>query len=721
LILDRDAPDAANMAVNVNAGVLEVRAGSSSTAASSLGASPIVTVNSGGVFQIDAQLNYAGGTGFSGNMLFGTTGNTLTLKNGSSLRSGNSGADAIFGVSLYGNMKIDNGASVTLSVPSLGAFALAQSVLNTTPAPAGANSLITVTGTGVVTLNGNSGTSFAYTGGWNINHGIVGNLTGQTYIYDYDAMGVNDAGYAAPVTLTSGFLSDVRSNVDHPVPNPITFTGGVLNAIANIAHRTDAYFSGAMNIQSLGGSTVDMSSTNVANLAGPVCNITMSGPVSGAGLLFITAPTTNPVSPGVLTFANTSALTPNTLSGNLVVQWNAALAATTGTGNSNPLGSATVTLAGGELRLNHAGTGSNGTIAAFAAGASNGNVVLRGYMNGDLSNVTNHDGTLTLGNALSGNTGNTIELNRLTFDAGGTSANQTLSVQNAAAGVNYRARFDGNVTLGGNATITTGASPADVIFNGKVIGAGNLIKAGDNTLTLNNASNDFTGSTTVNTGTLIFNATHRINALTINTGARAVVSSGGNKFLKATVLSVPGTLDLNDEDAILTATSLTTVKNLLTTGYNNGAWTGNGITSAQAAAIAADFANTHKTALAYATAQQINASTFNNEPVNLTDVLIRYTLAGDANLDGTVDSNDFSALATHFNLATQTWALGDFNFDGRVNALDFNAIAANYGAYLPGAPVNFAGSLGAVVPEPASTAAMILAGGVCLTRRRRAM
>ena len=719
LLLDRDAPDAANMTVNVNAGVLEVRAGSSVTAASSLGATPIVTVNNSGVFQIDAQLNYSGGTSFSSSMLFGTIGNTLTLKNGSALRSGNSGANANLGVSLYGNVKIDNGASVTLSVPSLGAFALAQSVFNTTPAPAGTNSLITVTGTGVITLNGNSGTSFAYTGGWNINHGIAGNLTGQTYINDYDAMGVNDLGYAAPVTLTSGFLSDVRSTIAHPVPNPITFNGGVLNALANIAHRTDAYFSGAMNIQSLGGSTVDMSSTNVANLSGPVCNITMSGPISGAGLMFITAPTTNPVSPGVLTLSNTSSLTPNTLSGNLVVQWNAALAATTSAGNSNPLGSATVTLAGGDLRLNHAGTGSNGTVTAFAAGASNGNLVLRGYINGDLSNVANHDGTLTLGNAGSCNSGNTIVLNRLTFDSNGTAADQTLTVQNAAPAVNYKASFDGNVTLARNSTIATGVNPADVIFNGKVTGPGNLIKAGSNTLTLSNASNDYLGSTTVNGGTLIFNATHRIHALTINNGARGLVTSGGNKFLKATVLSVPGTLDLTDEDAILTATSLTLVKNLVTSGFNNGAWTGTGLTSTAAAAIATDSSNTHKTALAYATAQQINRSTFNNEPVNPTDVVIRYTLTGDANLDGTVDSADFSVLATHFNQAGQTWAVGDFNYDGNVNALDFDALATNFGANVPGSPVSFASDPGAVVPEPTCAAAMMLAGGV-LARRRRA-
>src|SRR5207248_10836474 len=184
------------------------------------------------------------------------------------------------------------------------------------------------------------------------------------------------------------------------------------------------------------------------------------------------------------------------------------------------------------------------------------------------------------------------------------------------------------------ATITTGANPANVILNGKVTGTGNLIKAGNNTLTLNNASNDYTGSTTVNGGTLIFNATHRINALTVNSGARGVVSSGGNKFLKATLLSVPGTLDLTDEDAILTATSLTTIKNLLTTGFNSGSWTGPGITSSHAAAVAADSSIVYKTALDYATAQQVNKTTFNSESVNPTDVLIRYTLAGDANLDG---------------------------------------------------------------------------------------
>src|SRR5205814_3388168 len=121
------------------------------------------------------------------------------------------------------------------------------------------------------------------------------------------------------------------------------------------------------------------------------------------------------------------------------------------------------------------------------------NLVLRGYANGDLPSVANHDGTLTLGNTSSGNIGNTIVVNRLTFDAGGTSANQTLTVQNAAAGVNYQARFDGNIALAGNATITTGANPAHVIFNGKVTGGGNLIKAGNNTLTLSNASNDYTG------------------------------------------------------------------------------------------------------------------------------------------------------------------------------------------------------------------------------------
>jgi hypothetical protein len=81
---------------------------------------------------------------------------------------------------------------------------------------------------------------------------------------------------------------------------------------------------------------------------------------------------------------------------------------------------------------------------------------------------------------------------------------------------------------------------------------------------------------------------------------------------------------------------------------------------------------------------------------------VRYTFSGDSNLDGTVDSADFNALALHFNQDTQQWVGGDFNFDGVVNALDFNAIATNFGALMPTL------LQGTLVPEPSLAAILVL-------------
>src|SRR5207248_9943862 len=72
-------------------------------------------------------------------------------------------------------------------------------------------------------------------------------------------------------------------------------------------------------------------------------------------------------------------------------------------------------------------------------------------------------------------------------------------------------------------------------------------------------------------------------------------------------------------------------------------------------------------------------STFFSQAVDSTSVLVRYTVNGDANLDGTTNTGDFNALAMNFQQGTQVWGGGDFNFDNLVNALDFNALATNFG------------------------------------------
>jgi hypothetical protein len=105
-------------------------------------------------------------------------------------------------------------------------------------------------------------------------------------------------------------------------------------------------------------------------------------------------------------------------------------------------------------------------------------------------------------------------------------------------------------------------------------------------------------------------------------------------------------------------------------------------------------------------------------------VTIRFVYYGDANLDGTVDTLDFNALAANFGGTSKVWTQADFNYDTIVDTLDFNRLAANFGRSLSSAaPAGSGGSggsaLGALVPEPASTATLGLIAAAVLTPRRR--
>jgi hypothetical protein len=60
-------------------------------------------------------------------------------------------------------------------------------------------------------------------------------------------------------------------------------------------------------------------------------------------------------------------------------------------------------------------------------------------------------------------------------------------------------------------------------------------------------------------------------------------------------------------------------------------------------------------------------------------VLIKYTLAGDANLDGTVNLTDLLDLLNSYALSGRDWAEGDFNYDGTVNLTDLLTLLNSYG------------------------------------------
>lgn len=162
---------------------------------------------------------------------------------------------------------------------------------------------------------------------------------------------------------------------------------------------------------------------------------------------------------------------------------------------------------------------------------------------------------------------------------------------------------------------------------------------------------------------------------------------------------------------------LATVRQQLRNGFANGAWNGPGINSSAAAA-------SHKTAIAYLdTAAHPGVNSIFGFQLDATSILLEYTLAGDANIDGRVNSVDFNAIAQNFNTSGHEWLDGDFNYDGIINALDFNAVATNYGGFMlfiPSSPLaaNPVG-LGSLVPEPAAGIMLIEMACIGLFHRRR--
>jgi hypothetical protein len=214
----------------------------------------------------------------------------------------------------------------------------------------------------------------------------------------------------------------------------------------------------------------------------------------------------------------------------------------------------------------------------------------------------------------------------------------------------------------------------------------------------------------VGTANVSFDATQRIGALMIGNGGVASVTAGGANVLTVTSLGIAaaGRLNLNDNQLVvdyapLAASPITGIRALLTSGYHNGAWDGSGIMTG--------LGDASKFALGFAEASDVGGSVA-GLGLDGTAVVVKFTLYGDANLDGKVDFLDLSKLAQSFNTtlpATQgSWDRGDFNFDGKVDFLDLAKLAQQYNTSLPGA-ANVASAAQSLAPMTVQAARPVAA------------
>jgi hypothetical protein len=214
-------------------------------------------------------------------------------------------------------------------------------------------------------------------------------------------------------------------------------------------------------------------------------------------------------------------------------------------------------------------------------------------------------------------------------------------------------------------------------------------------------------SISVTGGTTTFMASQHLSGLSVSPGAVADITN--------TSIRINYGSAANDPVAAIVAS--------LTTGYAGGAWTGTGIVSTTAAGGGA---------LPILSVGYNDGNADPGDSAAANQILIRYTLAGDANLDGLVNFADLLVVAQDFNKTGNDWAHGNFTYNGTgtVNFGDLLIVAQNFNRVLTpagqssdengGSTVNVIAPDSAV-PEPAGATVLVItsAGVLCRRRRRR--
>ncbi len=542
-----------------------------------------------GTLILNAENTYTGGTTISGGTLVATNVDalgsgdvtddaTLELNTGGTFDnaiggSGNvvkSGADTLTlsGSNSYtGGTTISGGTLVASNVEALGTGDVTNNAtleLNT-----GGDFINNIGGTGRVEKSGDDTLTLSgsntYTGGTLINGGTL-------VASNVEALGTGDVTDNATLELNTGGTFDnaisgsgqvVKSGDETlTLSGSNTYTGGTLISGGTLV---------ATNVDALGTGDVTDNATLELNTGGTFDNvISGSGQVVKSGDDTLTLSGSNTytggtlINGGTLVASNVEALGTGDVTDNATLELN-----TGGTFDNAISGSGQVVKSGDET-LTLSGTNSytgGTTISGGTLVATNVEALGSGDVTDDATLELNTGGTFD--NAISGS-GQVVKSGdkMLTLSGANSYSGGTLISDGTLVASNVEALGTGDVTNNATLELNTGGD-----FTNNISGSGQVVKSGDDTLTLSGA-NSYTGGTTISGGTLVATNVEALGSgdvtnnavLELNTGGtfdnaisgsgqvvksgdKTLTLSGANSYTGGTTIN-DGTLVANDVNAL---------------------------------------------------------------------------------------------------------------------------------------------------------------------------
>ncbi|HYO09380.1 MAG TPA: BNR-4 repeat-containing protein [Tepidisphaeraceae bacterium] len=639
------------------------------------------------------------GTRTVGSLSFGSPVHKYTLT------SGASGALAMSnGAGVASTMSVASG-SHAINVPvNVGASGVEVAVADGATLTLGG----ALSGSGPVTKKSGAGT-LALSGN-NTHSGATSVLAGRLRVLASGALSPN-----SNVTINGGIL-ETAVNLTRTVGSAagqLGVTGGVSGFGAGGANATITLQNG-INPVSWGSASFNPSEL-VINAAGATHDLTIAGNLSlnGAARFVSVNAGTNTFSgvissstgglrvdgAGTLVLSNT-----NTFGGGTIID-------AVGQGPGAVRAAANGALGSGSIDIGPQGNGTTARLELANNATLNNAITFRGRTNPSAA-IRNVGGNNVLAGAVTLNFGGNVY--QVESEAGTLTIAGTLT--SAATGARLVAlQGAGNGAITGN------------IQNGSATLA--IEKAGSGTWTLS-GSNSYTGATTASAGRLVLGSS-LISSPAINaTGGTVELAAGGAaKLLKTNAVTINGggKIDLQNHKLAVAGGSLGSASNgdyngitgLLQDGRAGGAWNGSGIMTGQAAA------DTGLTSLGVAAAT--GGQLFGGQTLAAGDIMVMYTYAGDANLDGVLNGDDYWAIDNKVNTpGASGWANGDFDYNGKINGDDYFFLDRNIGRQTLGdfstAGGISAGGLAAdtvAVPEPASIGVAALVAATSIASRRR--